>query len=107
MRTATDVELLILTKRTFFELDRATLNIISENARYNAACTKAPGQRTRSDLQILQQRTAHLGAMSSFSSDIFAPDSPPVKALMKMASDVNLNALKVMGCAPLQCIMDD
>ena len=59
VRTSDHVELLILDKKSFLDLDRATLNIISENARYNAACTKEPGQRTRDDLQILQQRTAH------------------------------------------------
>ena len=46
-----------------------TLHLISENARYNAACTKEPHQRTREDLQILQQRTSHLHHLSSLTSD--------------------------------------
>ena len=70
VRTADSAELLILDKKSFLDLDRATLNIISENARYNAACTKEPGQRTRDDLQILRQRTAHLSHMSSLSTEV-------------------------------------
>jgi len=71
VRTSADhVELLILDKKSFLDLDRATLHIISENARYNAACTKEPHQRTRDDLQILQQRTSHLSHLSSLSSEV-------------------------------------
>ena len=47
MRTSDHVDVLILAKKDFLDLDRATLNIISENARYNAACTKEPHQRSR------------------------------------------------------------
>ena len=70
VRTSDNVDLLILDKKSFLDLDRATLTIISENARYNAACTKEPHQRTRDDLQILQQRTSHLSHLSSLSSDV-------------------------------------
>jgi len=70
VRTSDNVELLILDKKSFLDLDRATLHIISENARYNAACTKEPHQRTRDDLQILQQRTSHLSHLSSLSTDV-------------------------------------
>ena len=70
VRTSDNVELLILSKRDFLDLDKATLNIIQENARYNAACTKEPSQRTRDDLQILQQRTAHLSHLSSLSTEV-------------------------------------
>ena len=70
--------------------------------------TTTPAAEKEFDIPELDETPTEAESMrSSFSSDIFAPDSPPVKALMKMASDVNLNALKVMGCAPLQCIMDD
>jgi len=70
VRTADNVEILTLDKKSFLQLDPATLNIISENARYNAACTKEPGQRERADLHILQQRTAHLSELSSLSSEV-------------------------------------
>lgn len=70
VRTSDPVEVLILDKKSFLDLDRATLNIISENARYNAACTKEPNQRTRDDLQILQQRTAHLSHIAALSNDV-------------------------------------
>jgi len=70
VRASGHVEVLVLEKRTFLDLDRSTLNLIAENARYNAACTKEPGQRGRDDLQILQQRTAHLSHLSALSSDV-------------------------------------
>lgn len=68
VRSSDNVELLILSKKDFLDLDRGTLHLISENARYNAACTKEPHQRTREDLQILQQRTSHLHHLSSLTS---------------------------------------
>jgi len=70
VRTSDNVELMLLDKKSFLDLDRSTLNIIAENARYNAACTKEPGQRTRDDLQILQQRTAHLSHLAALSTDV-------------------------------------
>ena len=70
VRTTDHAEILMLDKKSFLDLDRATLNIISENARYNAACTKEPNQRTRTDLQILQERTAHLAMISALSADV-------------------------------------
>lgn len=72
VRTSDATEILTLDKKSFLDLDRATLNIISENARYNAACTKEPSQRTRDDLQILQSRTAHLSHISALSSEVHA-----------------------------------
>lgn len=70
VRTADQTELLLLDKKSFLDLDKATLNVIAENARYNAACTKEPNMRTRDDLQILQQRTSHLSHLSALSSDV-------------------------------------
>ena len=70
VRTSENAELLILDKKSFLDLDRATLNIIGENARYNAACTREPSQRTRDDLQILKERTAHLSHLSSLSPEV-------------------------------------
>ena len=58
-RTSENAEVLILGKKAFWDLDRSTINMISENARYNAACTKGkPAHQV--DLQILQQHAAHL-----------------------------------------------
>jgi len=70
VRTSETVEVLILDKSSFLDLDRSTLNIIAENARYNAACTKEPSKRTREDLQILQTRTAHLSHLAALPTDI-------------------------------------
>ena len=63
-------QVLTLDKKSFLDLDRSTLSVISENARYNAACTKDPGQRQRDDLQILQQRTAHLSHLASLPTEV-------------------------------------
>jgi len=70
VRASGQVEVLVLDKSTFLDLDRSTLNVIAENARYNTACTKEPGERSREDLQILQQRTAHLSFLAALSSDV-------------------------------------
>ena len=70
VRTCEHCDILVLDKKSFRDLDKSTINIISENARYNAACTKEPSQRTRDDLQILQQRTAHLSHLSKLSFEV-------------------------------------
>ena len=70
VRTGEHCEILMLDKKSFLDLDSATINIISENARYNAACTKEPGQRTRDDLQTLQQRTDNMSHLASLPPDV-------------------------------------
>ena len=57
VRTAEPSVLLILDKKSFRELDSETLALISENAKYNKACTREPSARTADDLRILQART--------------------------------------------------
>ena len=99
VRTSDNVEILILDKKSFLDLDKATLNIISENARYNAACTKEPSQRTRDDLQILQQRTAHLSHLSSLSTDVHLE----LCRVMRYRK-VNENAILVRKGMPAQCL---
>ena len=85
--------------QSFLDLDRATLNIISENARYNAACTKEPAQRTRDDLQMLQQRTAHLSHISSLSAEV----QYELCRVMRY-SKVNENAILVRKGNPASCL---
>ena len=46
VRTAEPSVLLILDKKSFRELDSETLALISENAKYNKACTREPSART-------------------------------------------------------------
>ena len=70
VKTVSECDVLTLDKKSFRDLDKATISIISENARYNAACTKEPATRTRDDLTILQQRTAHLSHLASLSNEV-------------------------------------
>jgi CRP-like cAMP-binding protein len=60
VRTAEPSTLLILDKKSFRELDRKTLHLIADTARYNTACTRDPGKRTAADLMVLQSRTSSL-----------------------------------------------
>jgi len=53
-------ELLVLDTTSFNDLDPDTISIIGEAARYRAACTKNPDERTNDDLMVLMNRTAHL-----------------------------------------------
>jgi CRP-like cAMP-binding protein len=99
VRSSENVELLILDRKSFLDLDKATLNIIAENARYNAACTKEPTQRTRDDLQILQQRTEHLSHLSSLSSDVHLE----LCRVMRYRK-VNENSILVRKGMPAQCL---
>ncbi|KAL1499877.1 hypothetical protein AB1Y20_012560 [Prymnesium parvum] len=68
VRTRDHCELLFLDKKTFLDLDKHTLRIISDNARYNAACTKEPEQRSEGDIEILRERTANLTRLMSLPS---------------------------------------
>lgn len=99
VRSSEHVELLILDKKSFLDFDRSTLNIISENARYNAACTKEPVQRTRGDLQILQQRTSHLSHLSSLSTDVHLE----LCRVMRYRK-INENAMLVRKGMPASCL---
>ena len=54
------IDVLVLSKDSFLELDEATLNDIRETAQYNSACSMEPIRRTEADLDLLQRRTAHL-----------------------------------------------
>jgi CRP-like cAMP-binding protein len=51
---------LVLDRKSFRELDSATLYLIAENTRYSAACNKEPKHRTDADMELLSMRTAHL-----------------------------------------------
>jgi CRP-like cAMP-binding protein len=60
VRADTPCVVLELDKTSFRELDKETLTLIAEDARYSAACTRPPTQRTPNDLRTLQQRTQSL-----------------------------------------------
>ena len=64
------VELLILDKRSFLDLDPSTLQTISDEARYRTACTRTPEMRDQRDLAVLMSRTAHLTALSGRSAQV-------------------------------------
>ena len=59
------VEVLLLDKKSFLDLDPSTLSIIGEEARYRTACTKNPDERTHADMEMLMKRTAHLHSLAS------------------------------------------
>ena len=59
-----DVEVLILDKKSFLDLDPSTLTTISAEAKYRIACSKHPGERTHADVSVLMARTAHLRTLS-------------------------------------------
>lgn len=58
VRAAEPVEALVLDKNAFFNFDVSTLHIIRDQARFNAAVSRGPDERTEDDLLVLQQRTA-------------------------------------------------
>lgn len=60
VRAAEGCELLVLDRKSFRDLDRDTLQLISANAKYSVACAKAPAKRTPDDVDILKQRTPSL-----------------------------------------------
>jgi CRP-like cAMP-binding protein len=64
------VELLVLDRTSFHDLEPSTLHIIREVARYNSACTKAPGERTPDDVAVLMDRTSHLKSLASMHSSV-------------------------------------
>lgn len=99
VRTADHVELLMLDKKSFLDLDKTTLNIISENARYNAACTKEPEQRGNDDLHILQSRTSHMTFLSALSSDVHRE----LCRVMRYRK-VSENAILVRKGMPAECL---
>ena len=47
-----------------------TLQMIEENASYNAACTKLPTARSRADVDLLQKRTAHLRQLVKLPTEV-------------------------------------
>lgn len=65
VRASEHVDLLVLDKQSFLQLDKATLTNIYEDARYSAACAKKASDRTREDLRVLQQQTAALTLFSN------------------------------------------
>jgi len=69
VRASDTVDLLVIDKKAFLDLDKATLNIIREQARYNAACAKTPAERTKEDLRTLQQRTSVLNYFANLGED--------------------------------------
>ena len=70
VRASEHVDLLVLSKQSFYNLDKATLTIIYENARYNAACAKKASDRTREDLRVLQHRTSVLTHFSTLDEEV-------------------------------------
>ena len=54
------VEVLVLQKKDFLDLDRETLDDIKEIAQWNSACSKEADRRTEEDLDLLQRCTAEL-----------------------------------------------
>jgi len=70
VRTLEHAEVLLLDKKSFLDLDQSTLQIIKENAQYNSACTKQPSDRSKADIDILQQRTAHLTHLARMQPEV-------------------------------------
>ena len=99
VRTVEPTEILKLDKKTFLDLDQATLNIIAENARYNAACTKEPSERTSEDLGILRQRIGTLPNISQLSQEV----QLELCRVMSYRS-VNENSLLVRKNDPADCL---
>ena len=64
------VELLILDKTSFLDLDPSTLSVICEEARYRTACSKKPRERDPSDVAVLMARTQHLRALAGRSPQV-------------------------------------
>ena len=99
VRTSEPTEILKLDRATFLNLDQATLNIISENARYNAACTKEPSERTHEDLQMLRQRLSTFQNLSNLSQEV----QLELCKVMYYRS-VNENTLIVRKNTPAECL---
>ena len=63
-------QVLILDKKTFYDLDDSTIDIIRELSNYNKACTKAPEARTSFDVDALFKRLSFLVQKMSITPEL-------------------------------------